>query len=121
MHRSNPNPPSAFDDHGEEQRVGLQLDMEIAHPVPDPFIYNESQPPSISSLSPLPLPPSSSSSSSSSSSKLAYICPTDCEQFHWYAVQVSDDDDDDNQQFPHNSPRLPFHEDDNERYPREQG
>ncbi|CAL5331687.1 unnamed protein product [Camellia sinensis] len=93
------------------KRVGLQLVMELAHPIPDPFIYAESPPPSISPLSPLPPPPSSSSSS-----KIAYICLTNCNEFYWYAFQVSEDVDHDNQQFPHNNPRLPFHQDDYERY-----
>ncbi|CAL5383039.1 unnamed protein product [Camellia sinensis] len=83
--------------------------MELAHPIPDPFIYAESPPPSISSLSPLPPPPSSSFSS-----KIAYICLTNCNEFYWYAFQVSQDVDHDNQQFPHNNPRLPFHQDDYE-------
>ncbi|CAL5331698.1 unnamed protein product [Camellia sinensis] len=155
MHCSNPNPPSSFDDHDEDQRVGLQqlsplppfslssklvyfcladcngfhwyplrvssnvevkrvslqLVMEIAHPVPDPFIYSESPPPSISSLSPLPLPPSSSSYS-----KIAYIRLTDIDESYWYTFQVSEDVDHDNQQFPHNNHRLPFHQDDYEMY-----
>ncbi|XP_028067048.1 uncharacterized protein LOC114269878 isoform X1 [Camellia sinensis] len=154
MHRSNPNPPSSFDDHDEDQRVslqrlsplppfspssklvyfcladcngfhwyplhvssdievkrvGLQLVIEIAHLVPDPFIYSESPPPSISSRSPLPLPPFSSSSS-----KIAYICLTDIDESYWYAFQVSEDVNHDNQQFPYNNPRLPFHQDDYER------
>ncbi|KAI8027043.1 hypothetical protein LOK49_LG02G00261 [Camellia lanceoleosa] len=128
MHRSNPNPPSSFDAHDEDQRVGLQrlsplpplspssklvyfcladcndfhwyplrvssdvevkrvglqLVMEIAHPAPDPFIYSESPPPSISSLLPLPRPPPSSSSS-----KIAYICLTDIDESYWYACQVT--------------------------------
>ncbi|XP_028067032.1 uncharacterized protein LOC114269869 [Camellia sinensis] len=152
MHRSNPNPPSSFDDQDEDQRVGLQrlspltpfspssklvyfcladcngfhwyplrvssdvevkrvglqLVMEIAHPVPDPFIYSESPPPSISSHSLLPRPPSSS--------RIAYICLTDIDESYWYAFQVSEDVDHNNQQLPHNNPRLPFHQDDYERY-----